>query len=799
MRVSLSWIRRLLNRDLGVTDQELADKLSIHTCEIEGVQRTGPNLDGVVVGRVLTCVQHPNADRLRVITVDVGGPIPLPIVCGAPNVAVGQTVAVATVGTSLTMPGKDGKPTTITIKEAKLRGELSRGMICAEDELGLGASHDGIMVLSDAFKLGTPLAQALGVGDAVLEVSNTAITHRADLWGHLGWAREVAAILKLPAPAEPDIAWTDQPAGWSAKLADAGGWSYCGAVVEGVANHESPKWMRDLLEGAGVRPLGLLVDVTNFVMLELGEPMHAFDVRSFMGREVSVRTARKDEQIATLDGRNHTLAADDLVIADGDRALAVAGVIGGSASAVRADTSSILLEAASFAPERIRRTRLRHGIATDSAARFEKTIQPELGPAAINRAVALLAEICPGSRVTARFHVGPVSGEARTVAIDLRLVDTRTGLTDGTAAAREHLRALGFTATGSDDVAGVTVPWFRRKDVQTAPDLIEEAGRMSGWHRIKSENPRLPAIAPRGNPQRTAEHRIRDALSAQGWDEVCTYVYASPAWCAALGLDESRLVRLEHPPQPDWTFLRPSMLPGLLRAVTENRKSLSAIACYEVGKRYGSGIGRGTCADEATIVCGVVAAAHDQAPFFAARDAALAALSDLGYEARARPLSAPVVEFAAGRAVELCVNGKPFAVAGEVPKALRDLAGCPERVGWFRIELERLIDVVGEPSPIRYVTPSRFQSVENDFTWECAETQAYAELADATRRAGGALVIGVDLVGIYRGAPYQAGRKAVTIRATMQSEEKTLEEADIQAIRERVIALVTKTGAALRG
>ncbi|MBN8526364.1 MAG: phenylalanine--tRNA ligase subunit beta, partial [Planctomycetes bacterium] len=370
MRVSLTWIRRLLATDLPVSDQELSDRLSVHTCEIEALHRTGPNLDKVVVGKVLTCDKHPGADRLRCTTVDAGGPQPLKIVCGAPNVAAGQTVAVATIGCSLTMPGKDGKPVSITIKEAKLRGELSQGMICAEDELGLGASHDGIMVLSDALKPGTPLATALGLGDAVLEVSNTAITHRADLWGQLGWARETAAILGLPAPAAPATAWSDDAQGFSARIADPGCWSYCGAVVEGVANAESPKWMRDLLEAAGCRPLGLLVDVTNFVMLELGEPMHAFDRRAFSGREVTARAARAGEKLATLDGRTHELVADDIVIADGERALALAGVIGGQASAVAADTTAIVLEAASFAPERVRRTRIRHGIATDSAARF---------------------------------------------------------------------------------------------------------------------------------------------------------------------------------------------------------------------------------------------------------------------------------------------------------------------------------------------------------------------------------------------------------------------------------------------
>jgi phenylalanyl-tRNA synthetase beta chain len=796
MRVSLSWIRRLLPAPWTVSDQELADRLSVHTCEIEALHRTGPNLQGVVVGRVLTCAQHPNADRLRCTTVDVGGPAPLPVVCGAPNVAAGQTVAVATVGTELTLPGKDGTPQRITIKAAKLRGEPSQGMICAEDELGLGASHDGIMVLDPALVPGTPLAQALGLGDAVLEISNTAITHRADLWGHLGWAREVAAVLGLPPPAEPDLRWADEPAGWSVALADAGCRSYCGAIVEGVANGESPRWLRELLEAAGVRPLGLVVDVTNYVMLELGEPMHAFDLAAISGRQVSARSAAKGERLATLDGREHELAGDEIVIADGARALALAGVVGGTASAVGPSTRAVLLEAASFAPERVRRARLRHGIATDSAARFEKTVQPELCPAAINRAAALLAELCPGSRVTARFHAGPLAGESRSVPFDLREVDALTGFGDGPEAARARLAALGFAVEGAGPQVAVRVPWWRRKDAAIAADLVEEAGRLAGWARLAPETPRLPAAAPRPDPQRAAEHRLRDALSAQGLDEVCTYVFASPAWCDALQVPEAARIRLEQPPQPEWTWLRPSLLPGLLRAVAENRKHLPAVAMYEIGKRYGPGIGRGC--DELVEACGVVAAAADTQPFFAARDAAIAALAALGHAAGFRPVE-PGVDGVAGRTVELLVAGRVVGVASEAPRRLRELAGCPERVGWFRLDLETLVSVCGEPAPVKLAMPSRFQSVANDFTWECDEALAYGVLASAARSAGGVLLTGLDLVGIYRGAPYAAGRKAVTVTATLQSHERTLDEAAIQAARERIIAAVAKTGAVLRG
>ncbi|MDW8373155.1 MAG: phenylalanine--tRNA ligase subunit beta [Planctomycetota bacterium] len=793
MRVSLSWIERLLERRLPVAPSELAELLSAHTAEIERVIRHAPRLQQVVVGRVVECRPHPDADRLRCTQVDVGEAV-LPIVCGAPNVAAGQTVAVALPGASVLVRGRDGQQRALTIAATTIRGQPSAGMLCAEDELGLGETHDGILVLRDGPTPGTPLAEALGIGDPVLEVSSTAITHRPDLWGQLGWAREIAALCELPPPPAPCLAWHEEPAGWEARVLDAGCRSYCAAVVEGVRNGPSPPWMVELLAACGIRSLGLLVDITNFVMLELGEPMHAFDRRALAGRTLWARAAADGERLAALDGREHALRPSDLVIADERRALALAGIIGGRDSAVQDDTTAIVLEAAAFAPERVRRTRLRLGIATDSAARFEKSVQPEQCPAAIARALALLAELAPESRLVARFHAGPLGGEAREIAFDLAEVDARTGLRDGPQAARARLERLGFTVRGEGARVLVQVPWWRRRDVAIAADLVEEAGRLAGWQRIAPETPRLPAVAPRPDPLRRAARQLRAALSAQGWDEVCTYVFASPAWCEALAVPRQQLLALAHPPQPEWSFLRPCLLPGLLRVVAENRKHFPAVACYEIGKRYVAG--EGASGDEETVACGVWAEAGQAAPFFPARDAALAALHALGYRPDFRPASAPA-SGVPGRCVELLVGEAVVGLASEVPLALRRLAGCPERVGWFRIDLERLLSRCPPPAPARWRPPSRFPPVEQDFTWSCEEALPYGRLAQAALAAAGELLVAGELVDIYRGPPYPPGRKAVTIRLVLQSEERTLTEQDIAAVRARVIAAVGALGAEL--
>ncbi len=797
MRVSLNWIKRLLDLPaLPLPVAELQKALTLRVAEFESeVEVAGPALAGVVVGKVLTCGQHPGADRLRVTTVDIGRGAPVPIVCGAPNVAAGQTVAVATIGTTLTMPGKDGAPATITIKAAKLRGEPSEGMICAADELGLPGGHDGILVLDAGLPAGTPLREALGLGDSVLVIENAAITHRPDLWGQWGWAREIAAILGVPPPAPLDTAWAVDAGPWRADLRSDGCTAYAGAVVDGVANTPSPAWMQDLLTSVGVRPLGLLVDLTNYVMLEVGEPLHAFDRRDLDGTTVVVRDAAAGEAFTTLDGRRHTLAGDDVVIADGERALALAGIMGGAGSMVRADTSGILLEAAIFKAARIRRTRQARGVATDSSARFEKTLYPEGAPAALNRTLALLRELCPGCRVVQRFASGALAGAPVTLTLPADAVPRLTGLAVDAAARQRLLGALGFAVAGD----AVTVPWWRRKDVGCTADLVEEVARSHGYGLIQPETPRLPAAAPALNPLRSAEHRARRVLSAQGWSEVATYAFTSAAWAAALGWDPAATVGLAHPLSSEQTVMRQSLLPTLAEAVGRNRKHRGDVAIYEVGKVYGVQAGAGDTAHERVVVAGMRAAAGEEAPFYAARDAALALLRGLGHEATYAPRSAAHAELAPDRAVDLLVAGAVVGVAGELPRPLRARADCPERVGYFGLELERLVAAQGAPKPVAHHAPSRFPLVEREYTWVCPEALPYGDLATATRQAAGALCAGIELITIYRGEQIGAAHKAVSLRVRLQAAERTLEEKDLQQLHGRIVKSVeARTAAKLR-
>jgi phenylalanyl-tRNA synthetase beta chain len=454
----------------------------------------------------------------------------------------------------------------------------------------------------------------------------------------------------------------------------------------------------------------------------------------------------------------------------------------------------VLLEAATFRGERIRRTRLRAGLVTDSATRFEKGLFPEYCPAALNRAIALLAEGCPGCRVTQRFIAGQTASSAKSIAFSPDAVRRLTGIDVAPDRQAELLARLGFAAQGG----AVAVPWWRARNTSGPADLVEEIARLDGYHRIQPETPRLPAAAPPVNELRAAEHRVRRVLSALGWDEVATYAFTSEDWAKALGWGADA-VRLAHPLSSEQTVLRLSLMPNLAEALGRNRKSFSAVSIYEVGRRYGAGIGGSATPDEEIVLAGVCAAADEASPFFAARDAALAALRGLGYPARFTVRKEPHPELLPGRAADLWAGEERVGVCGELPAAIRRRADCPERVGFFSLDLERLVARLGAAKPVSHRMPNRFPVVEREFTWVCPEALSYGELESVTRQAAGALGVGVELVTIFCGGTVAAGHKAVSLLVRLQAEERTLDEKDLQQVCGKIVKSVeARTPARLR-
>ncbi|MCC6784338.1 MAG: phenylalanine--tRNA ligase subunit beta, partial [Planctomycetes bacterium] len=589
MKISLNWVGRYV--DLAdKTPQDVLADLTMSTAEVEGIAGFAQDLQGVVIGRVLTREKHAGADKLSVTTVDVGGAMPLQIVCGAPNVAASQHVAVATVGAKL--------PGGLVIKAAKIRGVESFGMICSESELGIGDGGEGILVLDEreaAGKLGQPFATALGVADWVLEIDNKSINHRPDLWGHYGIARELAAIWGRPL--RPFGPRAEFPAtGRAPRIAiedRAACPRYLGLRLEGVPHARSPHGLRWSLAALGARSIDLLVDLTNWVMFDLGQPLHAFDADKLGDRPIGVRFARAGERITTLDGVVRELAPKDLLITAGDEPAALAGVMGGESTKVDSTTRAILLESASFHAATVRRTSNRLGLRSDASARFEKSLDPAGTELAVHRFVTMLRELAPAVRVA-----GPLADPAawrfapRTIRLRKARLDLKLGVVLSEEQVTGILRSLEFPVTAQGDAGTreyeVGVPSFRAtKDIAIEDDLIEEVGRMFRYDNIAE----LPLRSVVAVPQREPELWLCRALGTLaatelGAHEVYDYSFVPDALLAACGVAEHPYVRVTNPVTPEATRMRRHVMPSLLGNLADNLRRQSEVFLFEDGKGY---------------------------------------------------------------------------------------------------------------------------------------------------------------------------------------------------------------------
>ncbi|MEK9132935.1 MAG: phenylalanine--tRNA ligase subunit beta, partial [Patescibacteria group bacterium] len=578
MKISLNWIREFVDIPAKYSTKELAELLTLRTCEVEGFEDEQIKFSNMVVGEVVKLRPHPNADKLRLADTDIGGKA-VQIVCGGQNLAEGMVVAVALPGAVVNLHGAGE---VMELKETKIRGEHSFGMICAGEEIGLPPSPpEGITDLGAYFnhlglkqaKPGTPLASALGLNDVILEIDNKSITHRPDLWGHYGMAREFAAFLgkklktfapKIPAAKIKDKAKIVAPKEIASR--------FVSVIVIGIKIEDSPRWMQNRLLAAGMRPVNNIVDITNYVMLELGQPMHAFD-RKFVGTDtLAVRTAKTGEKIKTLDHKDRMLSTQDALVTNGKYALGIAGVMGGINSEINIGTCEIILEAATWNHVALRKTSQRHGLRTDAAQRFEKSLDPELCMIATARALELISQVCKGATAGSITDVYNKKPEKITVTLDTEVVKRKIGAQVSEKEMAAHLKSLGFGVTGGKGKLKVAVPSFRAtKDVNIEDDLIEEIARMYGYEKIVPTLPTLPTKVPMENRERALKHKARQILSLSlGLNEVMHYSFYGTSEIKKCMLPEAPHVLIENPLTKDQTHMRISLLPNMLKSVAAN-------------------------------------------------------------------------------------------------------------------------------------------------------------------------------------------------------------------------------------
>ena len=578
MKLSLNWIKRYVDLPADLTMDKLAYDLTMCTVEVEDATNIGESLAGLVVGKILTVDKHPDADKLRVCTVDVGDPEPSVIVCGGINLAPQQLVAVAKPGAWVKWHG-EGDP--VEIKPAKLRGVMSYGMICASGEIGLAdlfptTQPAEIMDITEfAAAPGTPLADALDLNDVILEIDNKSMTNRPDLWGHYGMARELAAIYKCPLkPIEP-VELPEMSEELKVEiLDDARCTRYTGYIIKGIKNVPSPFSLKSMLWRVGQRPINLPVDITNYIMFATGQPTHGFDRKHITGG-IYVRRAYEGEQLVLLDGETLTLTAEDLVIADEKTPVGLAGVMGGKLDSILEDTNELILEIANFTPLGIRRTSQRFELRTDASSRYEKGIDPQRVDDAAAVALAAFKEYFPESQVTAHTDVYPRPLDCAVVEVGLDFLRKRLGRDLSAADVEEILDRLGFKTEECGGVLRITAPsWRSTGDISLPDDILEEVARLMGYVNFPFIAPTVTldhAINQRG-PQ--LERAVREYLAFRcNMQEIFTYPWIEDTYIEASGVDTSDMLELSTPPAPEERRLRSTLVPGLLGAVVTNLRT----------------------------------------------------------------------------------------------------------------------------------------------------------------------------------------------------------------------------------
>jgi phenylalanyl-tRNA synthetase beta chain len=825
MKAPLSWLREYVAIELDPL--ALADRLAMTGTEVErvdfaGIAADGDNLSHFVVGKVLSRERHPNADKLSVCLVDVGGEQPRTIVCGAPNVAGGQTVAVVLPGAVM--------PNGMAIKEAKLRGVASSGMIMSAAELEFEAKSEGILVLPDDWGAGTALNEHLPVAEAILEVEVT--PNRPDCLSIVGLAREVAAVTEAPFSGGRSHSFptSDRPVDEEVRVEVRDPDlcpRYAARVIQGVTVAESPAWLKARITHAGMRPVNNVVDVTNYVMWAVGQPLHAFDLEAVTGRTIIVRRALPGEPITTLDGTTRTLTDEMLVIADSQKPSVIAGIMGSLDSEVTEDTTNILLEAANFNGPSIMRTSSALGLRSESSTRFEKGLDRNLVPVALDMACALLTEVCGG--MVAAGTVDVLAEEVGPWVVSLRpaRVDTVLGEAVGAPAMASILERLGCgVASGGEGPEGeplrfdVTVPTFRA-DLQREIDLIEEVARIYGVDRLPAT---MPARRGRGGltPAQRCVREVEDLLRGVGLSEVITYAFTDPSWLGRLRLhpDDDRLdpVTLANPLSADQSVMRTMLLPGLLDTAQRNRSVREdRVHLFEVGKTFHASADRETMAAatgrEAALILprevgrvGILllgdwvepswAAAPVPTDFFLAKGIVERLLADLRVEATYRPATEQFLH-PGKSAVVTCAAGV-LGWVGEVHPLVLKAFDLPAGAQAAELDLDLLV-AASEEVPL-FEDLITFPEVEQDFALVVSRDVTAQEVIDTIRAAGGPLLHHLRVFDVYEGSQVGEGRRSLALRLLFRSPERTLSEAEVNDVRETLLdALRDKLGAELRG
>ncbi len=794
MIVTYNWLKEFV--DFNLTPEELAHMLTMLGLEVEGMRTIGSDMDAVIVAQVVEKSQHPNADKLSLCKVNNGREI-VSVVCGAQNFTSGDKVALAQVGAVL--------PGDFRIKKSKIRGEESCGMLCSERELGLSAESDGIMVLDQQSQLGIPLFESLGLKDTIFEIGLT--PNRADCLSVVGIAREIGAKLgtkvRYPGQAVPEEGppVTEMA---SVQVEDPAGCPrYTARFISGCKIGPSPSWMVNRLTAVGMRSINNVVDITNYVLLEYGHPLHAFDFKLLAGGKIVVKRAGEGDAFITLDGQQRVLTTEDLTICDGNKAVALAGIMGGENSEINDATTDILIESACFEPTMVRRTSKRLGIHTESSHRFERGADIGNLPRALDRAAALMSELAGGTVSKGMIDVYPDPAAPRTITLRLARVNQILGLELTGKEVENILKNLEFEVSIVDDgVFNIIVPTFR-VDIEREIDLIEEIARLNGYEKIPVTMPQVRIRSDRPSRRRLLELKMRNLLVSNGLSEIVNYSFINPFALdkVLIGQDDVRrkMVPILNPLTEDQSVMRTSLLPGLLEVACKNASfRLMDLQLFEMRRIYLEAEGS-ALPNEPLHVAGLLTGVRDRAGWNRSRElldfydvkgiieniVSALHLSEVTY-------NASVTEnfYHPGKSCGIFAGNLQFGTMGELHPAVHETYGFDQSLFYFEIDLEKIVSLFTDTATV--TAPPRFpdtfrdiamlidKGMETGIVLDCISSNRIKELAK------------VELFDVYTGSHVPEGQKSIAVRIRYCSQERTMTDEEVNRIHQKVIENLKK-------
>ncbi|MGL5830807.1 MAG: phenylalanine--tRNA ligase subunit beta [Candidatus Altimarinota bacterium] len=816
MKISTNWLKQYVNIPDSTDFHQLGELFTTRTAEVEEVYNLAQTFDKIVIGKILEILPHPNADKLQITKTDVGSASPngepLQIVCGASNIFVGQIVPVAMIGSKVRWHGEGD---LVELKPTQIRGEDSAGMICAAEEIGLKDKVDGILDLSyltkqypELAKPGTPLAQALHKDGYIIDIDNKALTHRPDLWGHRGIAREIAAIYDLQL--KPLEVHQEYPTGnpiipveiKSKQLCPR----YLSTTIENIKVELSPEWLRNALESTGNRSINNIVDLTNFVMLELGNPLHAFDTAQIKEKLI-IRTAKKGEKIETLDGETKELKTHMLIVADVEKPLAIAGVKGGMNSGITEQTTSITLEAANFNPVSVRKTSTEIGIRTEAVQRFEKDLDPLLAEQALDRFVKLLLEICPQAKIASpKLDVNYFKYKPRKVKLDIAKTCSKIGVEISAEDMAALLKKLEFKILKtSKKVLEVEIPSFRAtKDVNHQDDLVEEIARLYGYEKIPSTLPTLHLKPAAPNTERQEKYSLRNILSLElGFHETVNYSFYSEKTLQKAKQNPAEHLKIKNYLSETQTHLRTSLLPNLLSCAAENLKNQDGFKLYELGRTY-KFVNEFFPLEEKQIAGIIILdkkSAKSVEPFYQIKSAIdrlleRSGVNSLKYRRAEKSSSfAHPNKFAAW--FDFKSNQEIIQIFELHPQIARNFELDKHRIACFTINYTLFHQLKRFETKFKAIR--KFPGIEFDISALFPADQEIAQLEQLIKKSNQQLVQSVKLFDLYQGPNIPAGRKSLAFKITLQAADRTLTDQEMKDTQQKIFQSLQAQGAEIRG